>query len=80
MVEENRHVVTLMDVFAHANTLRRKRRGIRPKEIKYPHHCLQKSPLIPSMKAFCMFFFDRKPLFSEPYLELSSALFGRGQL
>src|SRR5450759_5227740 len=37
VVHQNRYVVTLMDIFAHPRSLRRKRRGIQPEEIKRWH-------------------------------------------
>lgn len=33
VVHQNRYVVTLMDIVAHPQSLRRKRRGIQPEEI-----------------------------------------------
>ena len=33
-IQQHRHVVTLMDKFAHANLLRPKERGIKPSEIE----------------------------------------------
>lgn len=34
VVHQHRYVVTLMDIFAHPRSLRRKRRGIQPEEIQ----------------------------------------------
>ena len=35
-IQQHRHVVTLMDKFAHANLLRPKERGIKPSKIEDP--------------------------------------------
>ena len=36
VIHQHRYVVALMDIFAHPRSLRRKRRGIQPEEIKLP--------------------------------------------
>lgn len=37
VVHQHRYLVTIMDIFAHQQSLRRKRRGIQPEEINSAH-------------------------------------------
>ena len=53
MVDEYRDIMAFMDIFAHINILRRKRRGIQPEEIKFGNlNLLAKIQACNTLKSF----------------------------